>query len=73
MTPFADDKLSIIREHFQPYSIIIGAGGIVVGRSDRDSQQCKEREENLDWRKMQRLVGLKTEHICHIILKRVMI
>ena len=72
MTPFADDKLSI-RGHFQPYNIIIGAGGIVVGRTDRDSQQCKEREENLDWRKMQRLVGLKTKQICHIILKRVTI
>lgn len=46
MTPLVDDKL-ILRQHFQPYNIIIGAGGIVVDRPDRDSPQRKESEENL--------------------------
>ena len=46
MTPLVHDKM-IIRRHFQPYNIIIGAGGIVVDRPDRDSPQCKESEESL--------------------------
>lgn len=71
MTPLVDDKL-MIRQHFQPYNIIVGAGGIVVDRPDRDSLQCKESEQESKMEKIQWLVGL-LKQICHIILNRVMI
>lgn len=51
MTPFVDGRSAF--PALAQHSIITGAGGTVVDRTDEDSQHLKEREENLVWGKMQ--------------------